>query len=485
METIFEAGIPLSTDPAGTLDLLKRLGVSRVKVFLAWNSVAPTPTARKAPRFEATNPAAYPARVWNQYDAIIRAAKARGVAIDMTLGAPPLWAAGPGAPAPGPYPQWKPSSSEFGAFVRAVGTRYSGAYKPAGATSPLPRVGFWAIWNEPNYGIDLAPQAVNQVEVAPALYRQLLDAAWQALHQTGHGRDTILFGETAPRGQTVGNHPGNFDGMVPLRFLRALYCVDAGFTRLEGAAAAARACPTTAAASASFRSAHPALFEATAFAAHPYPEGGLPPNQVIPGEPDYADLASLPSLERTLDRLQRTYGSSRKLPIYSTEFGYQTNPPERIARTTPPSIAAVYLNWSEYISWKDPRIASYDQFLIQDPPAGNFATGIEFADGRHKATYPAFRLPLFLPKTTVHKNESVEVWGGVRPARFAGLPQQARLEFAGPGAPFHVIRTITVSDRDGYFDVTQKFSASGRVRLAWSYPHGPTVSSRAVDLTVR
>ena len=184
METIFEAGIPLSTDPAGTLDLLKRLGVSRVKVFLAWNSVAPTPTARQAPRFDATNPAAYPRGAWNQYDAIIRAAKTRGVAIDMTLGAPPLWAAGPGAPAPGPYPQWKPSSSEFGAFVLAVGTRYSGAYKPAGATSPLPRVGFWAIWNEPNYGIDLAPQAVNQVEVAPAMYRQLLDAAWQALHQT-------------------------------------------------------------------------------------------------------------------------------------------------------------------------------------------------------------------------------------------------------------------------------------------------------------
>ena len=85
----------------------------------------------------------------------------------------------------------------------------------------------------------------------------------------------------------------------------------------------------------------------------------------------------------------------------------------------------------------------------------------------------------------MHKNESVEVWGCVRPARFAVLPQQARLEFAGPGAPFHVIRTITVSDRDGYFDVTQKFSASGRLRLAWSYPHGPTVSSRAVDLTVR
>jgi len=30
--------------------------------------------------------------------------------------------------------------------------------------------------------------------------------------------------------------------------------------------------------------------------------------------------------------------------------------------------AAAYLNWSEYISWRDPRIRAYNQYLLTDPP---------------------------------------------------------------------------------------------------------------------
>src|SRR5207248_2268860 len=101
---------------------------------------------------------------------------------------------------------------------------------------------------------------------------------WKALHATGHGGDTILIGETAPRGITVGDAPGHFQGMVPLRFIRALYCVDANLRPLAGAAARSRGCPLDAAASKQFAAEHPALFQATGFADHPYPQGGIPPN---------------------------------------------------------------------------------------------------------------------------------------------------------------------------------------------------------------
>lgn len=492
METIFQAIVQMASDPVGTVDVLKRLGVSRIKVFVPWSSVAPAADSRQRPRFDATDPAAYPAHAWDQYDAMVKAAHARGIGILMAVGAPPLWAAGPGAPPGGPWKQWKPSAPEFGAFVEAIGKRYSGSYTPPGATAPLPRVNTWSVWNEPNYGIDLAPQAVNQVEVAPLLYRRLLDAAWTALHATGHGSDTILIGELAPRGQRSGGHPGNFDGMVPLRFLRALYCVDGNDQPLQGAPAAARGCPTTSAASAAFRTAHPALFEASGVADHPYPEGALPPNQVIPGEPDYADLASLPRLEQTLDRLQQVYGSHRRFPIWNTEFGYQTNPPETILGKTSPSVAAYYLNWSEYLFWRDPRVASYDQYLLTDPPApacasgACFATGIEFSDGRQKPMYPAFRLPLYLPVTSFAHDQAVEVWGAVRPARHERRPQSAVLEFqpAGGGA-FRTIRTLSITDPDGYFDVRQTFPASGTVRLAYTYPQGPRAVSRSVSISVR
>ncbi len=351
----------------------------------------------------------------------------------------------------------------------------------------MPRVGFWSIWNEPNYGSDLAPQAVDHVEVSPALYRGLLDAAWSSLEAAGHGHDMVLIGELAPRGQTTDNHPWLFDGMVPLRFLRALYCVDGSFHVLRGTAATERGCPATAD-SGGFRAAHPALFEAGGFADHPYAQGGIPPNSLAAEEPDYADLPALPKLERTLDRVQQVYGSNKRFPIYSTEFGYQTNPPEKILKTTDPITAAVYLNWAEYLFWKDPRVASYDQYLLTDPPAGNFATGLEFADGRPKATFAAYRMPIYLPVTRLHKGQQAEVWGCVRPARFAridtGRDQRVKIQFQpAAGGGYKTVQIVPLTNRYGYFDVHQAFDSSGTVRLSWSYPHGPTIFSRAVAIS--
>jgi hypothetical protein len=495
-ESIFEAGPQLASDPAGTLDTLRLLGVDGVKLFVPWSALAPNPSSRTRPRFDASNPAAYSPAAWAPYDAVVRDAAARGIGVDLTLSSPPAWAAGPDAPDPVAHPQWKPSPSEFGSFFRAVGTRYSGSYRPPGSAAPLPRVSFWSIWNEPNYGPDLAPQAIKRstVEVSPAIYRGLLDAAWSALHQTGHGHDTILIGELAPRGITIGNSPGNFGGMVPLRFLRALYCVDSSLRELRGAAAAERGCPTSAAGSAGFRARHPALFQASGFADHPYPQGDLPPNVPTAAEPDYADLPALPNLERTLDRVQAIYGSSTVFRIYSTEFGYQTNPPEKLVKSTDPVTAAAYLNWAEYISWRDPRVASYDQYLLADSPranaSGGFATGLEFADGAPKATYAAYRLPIFLPVTSFGRGQAVEVWGSVRPARFArlqtGAPQRVQIQYTpGSSGAFSTVRTVTLTDPYGYFDVRQKFDGSGTVRLSWAYPRGPTIFSRAVEVVVR
>ena len=76
----------------------------------------------------------------------------------------PIWATGPGAPRDGQHHfNWEPSSSAFASFVRAVGRRYSGSYRPNGASAPLPRVSFWSVWNEPNLGFELAPQSGEEI----------------------------------------------------------------------------------------------------------------------------------------------------------------------------------------------------------------------------------------------------------------------------------------------------------------------------------
>jgi hypothetical protein len=498
LQSIFEADVQLVGNPAATLDQLRRLGVDTVRLYVPWGAldgrppIAPDPTSRTPPAgFDATNPASYPATGWAPYDTVIRDAAARGIAVDFTLAPPPpLWAAGSGAPNPSQHPYWEPSAADFGQFVSAVGTRYSGHYTPPGATTPLPRVSFWAIWNEPNLGIDLAPQAIDNsaVEVSPRSYRALVGAAWNALQATGHASDTILIGELAPAGESAPPYPGNFANMVPLRFLRALYCVDSSYTPLQGAAAAARGCPTTSAGSAQFARDNPALFHASGIADHPYSQG-LAPDVSTPDEPDYAELANLPELEQSLDRLQRAYGSSTQFPIYSTEFGYQTRPPDLERGVVTPAQAALYLNWAEYISWRDPRMRSYDQYLLVDGLSGVFASALEYPTGTPKPGYYAYRMPLFLPTASASAGQSLEVWGCVRPARYArldsGRTQRARLQFQPAGGrSWTTVRTIALADPYGYFDVAQAFPSSGHVRVAWSYPHGPEIYSRTVDVEV-
>jgi hypothetical protein len=319
------------------------------------------------------------------------------------------------------------------------------------------------------------------------MYRQLLDAGWTGLHQSGHAGDTILIGELAPYGQPSSSiFPGTFGYMVPLRFLRALYCVDGALRPLRGAAATARDCPATANASRRFAHEHPALFQASGFAMHPYPSGGVAPNAVLPvDDPDFVYLATLSRLTSFLDRVTAVYGAAKRYPIYSTEYGYRTTPP--LSGGVPLTLASGYENWAEYLSWHNPRLRSWDQYLLVDPPAGGpsrFVTGLEFANRVPKPTYIAFRMPIYLPSTTQRGGSGLEVWGCLRPAYYEPGSRRASIQLQpGSGGPFKTVRSVTLKGGSCYFDVTVRFPSGGRVRVAWSYPHGPTIYSRLVAVT--
>jgi len=487
-QTVLQDQIHVLADPDQTLDVLRSLGVTEVRLSLYWDQFASDPSSRRAPaRFDAGDPAAYPAALWAPYDAAIRAAAARGMGVYLLLTGPaPLWATtlAPKGTATHNAGVYEPSATDYGQFVKAVGTRYDGTYTPAGSTAALPKVRFFGIWDEPNYGQDLAPEAVGGVEVAPRLYRGLLDDAWSALQATGHGGDTIVIGETAPRGANI---PGVANGMVPLRFLHALYCVNSSYQELRGQAAAARGCPATAVASGRFRAEHPALFDATGFAAHLYTPGQVaPPSLQSPAnETDNAGLADLANLDRALDRLTAVYGSTRHLPIYNTEFGFQTDPPKSNCDCVflSPATAAYYLNWSEYIEWSDPRIRSNAQYLLYDAPSAlpalpsesSFSSGLLFLSGAPKADYAAYRLPLYLPVTAGRRGRALEVWGQVRPApyvdRDGGSAPRVAIQFQPRSrGPWTTVRTVSVANEAGYFEVPVRFSGTGSVRLEWTYP---------------
>lgn len=517
------------SDPTATLLRARQLGVEVVRVMLRWQDVAPAAESFKRPAgLDAADPADYSAAAWAPYDAAIEDAGLDGITIDLdVVGGAPLWATGPGMPKTSNCPcnNWDPSASALGQFVRALGTRYSGNYDPVdGRLEPgnpidLPRVSFWSLWNEPDYGPSLAPQGTpgnTRVEESPRLYRALVDQAWTALGATGHARDTILIGELAPRGTVTF---GNFNGMTPLQFVRALYCVNSAYQPLRGAAARERSCPTTPAASKQFVSQNPGLFHASGFSDHPYMRWYPPDREEnVPATanfarllPNYASLAEIGHLETGLDRALGAYGSRRKYPIWNTEFGYITSPPKKPTKKdhypwVSPAVAAQYDNWAEYLSWKNPRIQSFDQYLLEDAlPAlpsndeGGFASGLLFYGGRQKADYGAFRMPLFLPKTTAASPaQPLEVWGAVKPAHFAllDLPAQANLAqvlFAPSGSSDYTpIATIAITSSQGYFDQRIVFPSSGTVVVSWSYPDdaalaasGYPVYSRPVHITVK
>jgi hypothetical protein len=483
MQSMFQDDPHLMGDPVGTLEQMRLAGAGVVKVAMRWDHVAPNPKQRKAPRgFKASDPRSYPGRNWQIYDTIVRDAAADGMAVNFDLGeGAPIWATGSGAPRNKPYWNWEPSASAFGQFVRAVAIRYSGHFTPQGQKTPLPRISNWAVWSEPNLGYSLAPQGVPgnlRVQNSGRLYRALLDAAWNALHATGHGNDTILFGDLGPRGST---NFGVFAAMKPLIFMEALYCVDSRFHQLRGFAATERGCPSTASASRRFRAQHPALFKASGLALHLWARWYRP--TVDPQhDPNYAGFPDLPHFQRALDAIVHAYGSPRHLSFYNTEFGYITNPPNHSAPFVSPTTASYYLNWAEYISWRSPRMQSFAQFILQDlppPKTGEYtfwSAGLFSYTGEPKLTYSAWRLPLFLPVSSTTRGRTLEVWGCVRPGTYAfadtGQPQTAEILFEPKGSSsYSSLRTVTIT-RNCYFDVRVKFPSSGSVRLAWQYPTG-------------
>jgi hypothetical protein len=504
LQSVYTAGTRILTDPTGEIEEAHALGFDIVRVDFAWNSIAPDPYSRTEPRFDASDPAAYPSAGWGPFDTVVRLLAKYHMKLDLVLApSAPMWATGPRAPAPADtHPYWEPNAKLFGQFVSAVGTRYSGHYTPKGASSPLPRADFWSIWNEPNSGISLAPQTVaslktlgngSRVKVAPRYYRALADAAWTSLHATGHGSDTIAIGDLAPLGGHLNGWGGDFSVMAPLRFLRLLYCVGANFQKLRGAAATDAGCPTTAAASAKFAADNPVLFHAGDFAMHPYPQA-LPPDDKIPGAPDDVVLASLPQLFTTLDRVNQAYGSSTHYDVYNLEYGYQTSPPDTQSGEVSPATAAKYLNWSEYLTWRLPRMLSYDQYLIEDPaPTANqkryqkFATGIVTYSGKRKPTWYALRMASWLPSTTQTSSGRLEVWGCVRPAKIYPIAHRspAEIQFkAASGGAWKTIATVSTKTSHGYFDVEEKFPSSGSVRIKWSPPSGSAMYSRITSITV-
>jgi hypothetical protein len=452
------------------LDELKGLGVDIVKVRVSWRGIAPNGGSRTRPSFNATDPGAYPASGWAPYDAIVRGAAARGMGVYFQLGgSAPEWA----TPGKRNSAVNEPNAGEFKSFVQAVGTRYSGSFGASGgspgtpgtsplpeplatilgigsgATSPqapagaLPRVTLFSVWNEPNLKSWLSPQTKKGVPYAPVIYRRLVYAAADGLQASGHGSDQLLIGELLPFARS--GRTGSTK-LRPLTFMRELACLNANYRPYRGKAAKLRGC------SGKFRK-----LPGTGLAFHPYTLGGGP--DVKTPNKDDASIGTLSRVTKTLDRVySKGRLARRKMPLWITEFGFQSSPPDRYA--TPLSRIPGFMGQSERIAYKNGRVASYSQYpLLDDAALGGFQSGLRFKNGKaKKGVYAAFAHTIY----AVRRGSRVEVFGCERVAS-AGSTYTIEGRVGKKGK----WKTLATGHPNafGYFDRTVRFSPGARSQL--------------------
>jgi hypothetical protein len=447
-----------------TLQEIASLGADTVHTLAFWRSIAPAPGERNRPAgFDPADPGAYPAEAWDAYDDVVRGAEARGLDVLISpSGRVPSWAAGCGSTIV-VREVCRPSAQEFRNFVTALGRRYSGSYQDENqGRGALPRVDRWSIWNEPNQGSWLRPQSVlssgRRIPYSPRLYRRLLVAGIGALRDTGHGADQILLGETAPLGRVTGSIASR--PTAPLDFLQEVFCLDSRGRRYRGRAARDRDCDDF------------SRLGVTGVSHHPYNRGGAgsPRSASKSNEVTISSVSRLRTLlSRAASRGRITRAASQA--IYFTEFGFQTNPPDRLFGV---SLArqAQYINEADYLAYRNSRVRSVAQYELYDEPhIDSFQTGLRFAGGEAKPSLDAYRLPIHV----IRRGSRFYVYGQVRQAADSS-PQQVEIQ-NGAGTTWTPVRTVEVRSLKGQFLVRVP-ARSKRWRLKWTPPGGEAIFSR-------
>ena len=231
----------------------------------------------------------------------------------------------------------------------------------------------WLVWNEPNQRRWLSP-------ASPAVYvSKILNPAYAGIHAANR-RARVGGGVTAPR--------GNSGGTSPVAWIRGM--------RAAGA-------------------------KLDAYAHHPYP---LDPRRDTPFSKPCAhcETITMSSLERLEREVRRAFPRKR---IWLTEFGYQTNPPDRLMGVSPARQAEL-VGQAALRAYRSPLVDMLVHYLVQDEPTlSRWQSGLQTVTGEPKPAMAAFALPL------AQVPGRAAVWGQVRPR---GGRQPFRLQVSRGGA---------------------------------------------------
>jgi len=275
-----------------------------------------------------------------------------------------------------------------------------GAFASA-AAHKYPWVKRWVIWNEPNQVRWLRP-------TTPTIYTiRLLNPAYAAIHTAIKGAQ-VAGGGTAPRGST--------GGVSPVTWITGMHAAHA---RLD------------------------------AYAHNPYP---LDPKRESPLRGGCANCTTVTMA--TIGRLVTLVGRDfPKARIWLTEYGYQSNPPDRLLGV-PYALQARYIGEGAYAAYRTPKVDMLIHFLYRDEPnLARFQSGLVTLTNGIKPAYAAFQLP-------VAQISRSTLWGQLR-APAAGTT--ARLERL-VGSRWTTFATVRAGS-GGYFRWTGTLVRGAQVRV--------------------
>lgn len=412
-----------------------------VRLNIAWNRVEP----QRPPSEAAASDPAWSGYDWTSIDGPVSDAEARGLQVQVTIaGSAPAWAEGRGRPKWATRGSWRPDVKAYAAFAHATAVRYSGAYTPAGAVAPLPRVRYWQAWNEPNLSIYLTPQwrrvRHGWAPASPAIYRAMLDAFYATVKSVQPDA-LVLSAGTAPYGDLPGG-----ERMPPAQFVRNLLCLDESGKRARGCA-------------------NPARFDILDH--HPYSVEGPFFRAFNPDDVAIADLGKLTAPLRRAERLH-TVGGARHHQVWVTELSWDSSPPD--PHGVPAATQARWLEQSFALLWREGVSTAMWYLIVDAPPvpsyAASYQSGVYLIDGRPKPSATAFRFP-FVLVGAVHRSHAL-FWGRAPLAGTVEIETRSR----GRWKPLRTLRPgsggvfeIGIGVRHGEL---LRASQAGETSLPWS-----------------
>jgi len=221
------------------------------------------------------------------------------------------------------------------------------------------------------------------------------------------------------------------------------------------------------------------------------------------------DDLMLGDLDRLSDELEQLYRSGRittRLPIFVTEYGYETNPPD-VIRGVSLLQQARYHGLATFLAWKQQDVSLFAQFLLNDvePPEGakgpieesaDWQTGLYFNNGEPKPAVQAFKMPFWAEKQLLPGGEFVALFGQVRPN--SGR-KRMEVEMQGPNDTWIPVQTYEtrpagdpncgsdttsfLTDVEGFFLRITPYQGRATYRARWIKADGK--SEYGVPIPVR